>query len=917
MVKPFVPEQDLDPTTLHPLSIIALATRRTTSQETSRHKVRYRLAYRMILVISWLGFLPSPLFRGPDSISTFINFHSFLTYSRTLSFIKGFSASALPGSTMKRISSLFLFSLSLFMGCRTADSTAFVNPLKLLSKSPQETMDEDEIRENSLRFVENAKKQAAGKSGEANQSIQQGQQQIVSWYQDQDDRHIDAAKKHFRNSLQLQPSKNVDAHHGLAVVADLEENFSEAERQYQLALAQSPSDSKLLGNLGYSYLLQNRLADSERYLLRATQIDSSNNDAIKHLGDVYASQGRLGEAQETYSKIMSPEESRQLIANHVPTNSNDAESLVGKFLPDQKQEESSALKTEIDQLRKLRDEQERVLSQNSQRPENLYNRSPGQRQFGPSPEQLLKQNLAAIDQERYQRSNGQPVIIDSNSGEMQRLRPGAQQSGLRQESDPQYYARQNQPATMNGSFTPAPSQMMPRMQHPQKDRLSDNGLPQIQSIASGTYENNISQHSQGQLVQSHIAQRQQSYGPSASQKLNSDPLRQPWTGLQTGNGSQDFNRVSHQESVTRRQPQGLQNLQYESSAAPYGQPAQQQPTFSGGSNDDSRQQIQNQGFVPQNQPRQSNQHQNAFENASMEAARLGMGLGPGTMFSTINQTSPRMQPGANSSWNGNSFSQPNRMLPTNLPLQNLHQAYDQPVVNSLGQRVPGSQVTNNTTQFGTASRFDPQYQQPGNLPPNPQQQYQMQQRAQQLEIEQRLNQQRIQANQQLNASMQDAWNQRRMNLHTPASNAPALLSPAEHGGMVPIQPSPNRENSTGNHHPQIQPQSVETDQYIDQNRPTNSQFQGQNAQRQNGPQQSDTQGTFYGNTAPNQNVIVPAPYHTTSQRPHQRDSNYSGGVIQSNYSERSTPQSSTFSYSRGGVQSQSNSGLPMIVPGTP
>jgi len=275
-----------------------------------------------------------------------------------------------------------------------------------------------------------------------------------------------------------------------------------------------------------------------------------------------------------------------------------------------------------------------------------------------------------------------------------------------------------------------------------------------------------------------------------------------------------------------------------------------------------------------------------------------------------------MQPGANSSWNGNSFAQPNRMLPTNVPPQDLTQAYRQPVVNSLGQQVPGSQVSSPPSQFGTASQFDTRYQPPEGLPLNSQQQYQVQQRTRQQEIERQLGQQRMQVNQQLNQSMQAAWNQRRMNLHTPAPSAPALLTPAEHGGMIPVPTSSNGVNSARDSYRSNQVPPTGASQYIDQNRRASGQYQGQNGQGQYGQQQNFNQEIYY-NAPQNQNVVVPAPYHTTSQPPRQQNSNYSGGVIQSSYTQPANPQTSASAYHSRGSQFQSNSGLPKIVPGSP
>ncbi|MCA9115430.1 MAG: tetratricopeptide repeat protein [Planctomycetaceae bacterium] len=98
------------------------------------------------------------------------------------------------------------------------------------------------------------------------------------------------AQKLYRQVLLEDPAHPV-AHHRLGVIADQQEDYRTAEFHYQAALQASPYDADLLSDLGYSYLLQERPADSERTLRDALSIDPRHKRALNNLGLLYAKQG--------------------------------------------------------------------------------------------------------------------------------------------------------------------------------------------------------------------------------------------------------------------------------------------------------------------------------------------------------------------------------------------------------------------------------------------------------------------------------------------------------------------------------------------------------------------------------------------------------------------------------------------------
>ncbi|MAG93060.1 MAG: hypothetical protein CMJ48_04855, partial [Planctomycetaceae bacterium] len=74
------------------------------------------------------------------------------------------------------------------------------------------------------------------------------------------------------------------AHHRLGVIADQQEDFASAEQHYVAALRLKPGDADLLSDLGYSYLSQGELTQSESYLRQALSVSPSHRQALLNLG---------------------------------------------------------------------------------------------------------------------------------------------------------------------------------------------------------------------------------------------------------------------------------------------------------------------------------------------------------------------------------------------------------------------------------------------------------------------------------------------------------------------------------------------------------------------------------------------------------------------------------------------------------
>lgn len=105
------------------------------------------------------------------------------------------------------------------------------------------------------------------------------------------------AQRYYNEVIQFLPD-NATAHHGLAMAADLTENWKDAESHYRQALRSRPQDANLLCDIGYSYLLQNRYSEASSYLSQAIQINPNHENAHTNLAMLDLRQGNRESARQ-------------------------------------------------------------------------------------------------------------------------------------------------------------------------------------------------------------------------------------------------------------------------------------------------------------------------------------------------------------------------------------------------------------------------------------------------------------------------------------------------------------------------------------------------------------------------------------------------------------------------------------------
>ena len=120
------------------------------------------------------------------------------------------------------------------------------------------------------------------------------------------------------------------------MIADKKRDFARAEHYYLTALRHDSRNPDLLGDLGYSYLLQGRREESERYLLAATRIDPTHSKALHNLSLLYAMNGDYDRSFDALRRAVGESEARVKIARLFPNGrpaATDGETMIATFEP--------------------------------------------------------------------------------------------------------------------------------------------------------------------------------------------------------------------------------------------------------------------------------------------------------------------------------------------------------------------------------------------------------------------------------------------------------------------------------------------------------------------------------------------------------------------------------------------------------
>ncbi|WP_437185069.1 tetratricopeptide repeat protein [Planctomicrobium sp. SH668] len=831
---------------------------------------------------------------------------------------------------MSRFTCIATLCLLLGTGCRTPEFLSNFNPYNDEANSAKAKEFREKLEKEGFGDVARAADAKSTKS--ASEYVQAGHEEFRQYNvksadgtatgKQQSQQHLANARSNFESAIAVAP-QNPDAHHGLAIIADLQKKYGEAESHYQKALIQAPNNSQILGDMGYSYLLQNRFSESEQYSLRAIQADAKNQKAISNLGDAYARQGKTQLATETYSKLYSPDVIEQLLAKNAPSDSalssvaKNNSSIFDRLKPGKSPAEKLA--ADIEQRSQAYNAQQQGNQANN--PNNIA-QATAQRRMNQT--EQVREQLLAIDRDAAAvRGNG-PLLLDGATGELSRI-PGSESSYVRQQPEQREVTPDGRPVRY------------------EEQRFADQQYGRNQPVNSQYDESELPVIRNEPMTDRAYTQNQMSaQQPLGMQNFGADgpsdrPVRQPWKGIVPASNQMsedDHADVSH---AYRQQPEGMRNdiqpvqnqfaqqPQFNNTqSGPYYGPPQtqaqnnlangpgsfhgttQHPQFgqrpfgagqqnAAGMDNQMSQPSLNAQFPNQGSPN-PNQGVNAFHEASKAAAKMGMGVGNGAPFSVLNQSGGINPPGS-MMFDSNQTPSPQRWMPDNIPPQNLNDAY-QPYPNPVrspangqgGQTPPAIYPSYSKEQFGTRSRYDTQTMENSSIPFD----YNNSMRGYEA--------QRWQAGREANIAVKEIWNQGPLNsplspsagsIYTHPSTGGVMYTPNApngQGGLVPQWPnqpvappgnlqhqsqpgvpdSPtfgwHEENNSqiGSRMPQGQMQTMPP-----RIQPVNNQqFQNPQQPNSNGPsnpQQQPQQGNANPNSNQRNGVVIPSDYHSMMQ----------------------------------------------------
>ncbi len=582
------------------------------------------------------------------------------------------------------------------------------------------------------------------------------------------------AQAHFEEVLRASPS-HPTAHHRLGVVADLNHDYPRAERHYAQALQQSPHDSQLLHDIGYSYLLQDKPEQAIPYLQQALTLSPTFDMAARKLADAQVRTRQIDLATQTLRQVLPEpqvqEELARLKSAHDPAAKPSLLGRVRENMRDLRPESTppDARQQLLAELELARGEVERARADRaaqSQPPSGHPANSP----WGMSPQQQklhynsqLSQAIADIDR-RSAPPVGQPVYLDATSGGTPQYgQPQYGQPQSQQYVQTQQYGQPPHPQAGHGWGTPQMATAMPQGgQVP-----TGHGLPMVQPQV--TANSAASVHTPSGFPGDADPRDVYSAGPGlAASPATSDPenfsyaevirgsrrgTAAPWEAqtfsqqnLAGRPGVSPANGIAQGTQPPAIQPAGGQMPASQAAVTPasrevnsalYTEPSPYWATPSLGGNDrttGSQVPPANGASVQSSQMMQGHPHggtatwgANASADDYRTAAALGMGAGPGQMFPVLRQTEV-VSPGTGSTWNGTQFPQPARQLPIDRPLADLSRAHELPSQqanggaplatgpSSLGQQMPSvGQYWTQPDQFASGQS----YQQPaGGQPVN-------------------------------------------------------------------------------------------------------------------------------------------------------------------------------------------------------
>jgi Flp pilus assembly protein TadD len=212
----------------------------------------------------------------------------------------------------------FLLVICVVTGCQSGTSGQLAwnpwNPFQRETTDPEDTNPPREFPAAQLADDDSESDSAKSPATKIPIAIEQMDRLLAQGQIALQENRIDDARKAYDEVLSAD-SENATAHHGMAMVSDLSQKWSDAEYHYRQALRIKPQDANLLCDIGYSYLLQNRYSEASRYLDHAIKVNPNHENARMNLALLDLKQGnRVGAEQRVASWYGASARAQQVMA---------------------------------------------------------------------------------------------------------------------------------------------------------------------------------------------------------------------------------------------------------------------------------------------------------------------------------------------------------------------------------------------------------------------------------------------------------------------------------------------------------------------------------------------------------------------------------------------------------------------------
>ena len=357
------------------------------------------------------------------------------------------------------------------------------------------------------------------------------------------------ARQNFAQVLSLDAA-NPSAHHGMAIIADLQKDWPAAEFHYKQSLSANPQDPNLLNDLGYSYLLQNRFHEAQQYLNQSLSIAPQHERAHVNYALLSLKRGDRAGAEQRLARIYSPTDAQATLLRlerdllqEFPANAN----IAGNNIPDPTSTEGL--------MYQMQQERDRVAS-NRSRPAV----DPTQQQQQPTADDVPISVYAPgmFDDQNQVGESSQPSFDPRNGMVFPDRNPNAQQTMAQPMLSnqtgvlmlPQTTGVDSNVMNQNGGMTGQPY---------------NSGMPQAAQLPNQNYPNQYQQVQPG-LGASQLTNNASGYVPPAQSVSSTQSQGQQYYGQQ----SQGQQQNTSNGLIQQLQPGSTQNHQYHESHNQYG-----------------------------------------------------------------------------------------------------------------------------------------------------------------------------------------------------------------------------------------------------------------------------------------------------------------------------------------------------------